>query len=69
MRGWSDEQSNEIFPEDTGTGVVSTGPRSEAGKKVASMNATKHGLTAKNRLSKQEEDQYQALLAGLVEEY
>jgi hypothetical protein len=33
------------------------------------MNATKHGLTAKNRLSKQEEDQYQALLAGLVEEY
>ena len=48
---------------------VSAGPKTATGKKVASMNATKHGVTAKNRLNKNEQNQYQSLLEGLVQEY
>ena len=33
------------------------------------MNATKHGLTAKNWLDEHERDQYQSLLHALVDEY
>jgi hypothetical protein len=48
---------------------LSTGPRTKAGKKVASMNATRHGLTAKNWLNTQEQERYQSLLVSLTEEY
>lgn len=48
---------------------LSTGPKTKAGKKASSMNAVKHGLTAKNRVNEQERDQYQYLLDALIEEY
>ena len=47
----------------------STGPRTSPRKKVASMNATKHGLTAKNWLDEKEQELYQSLLHSLTEEY
>lgn len=49
--------------------AISTGPKTKAGKKVASMNATKHGLTAKNFLNEQEKELYQSLLDSFTGEY
>ena len=49
--------------------LLSTGPRTAAGKKIASLNATRHGLTAKNWLNEQEQERYQSLLDALTEEY
>ena len=48
----------------------STGPSTDAGKARASQNAIKHGLLAKHLLLTDEsEEDYQALLAGLIESH
>ena len=47
----------------------STGPKTEEGKSVSSMNALKHGLTAKTTLLPDEDFQvYSALSGGIREE-
>lgn len=48
---------------------IPTGPKSTAGKKVASRNAAKHGLTAEHPLTQVEDDRLEQLLKALNKEY
>lgn len=48
---------------------IPTGPKSTAGKKVASRNATKHGLTAEHPLTQAEDERLVQLLKALNKEY
>ena len=47
----------------------STGPKTKAGKSIASSNAIKHGATAKHFISPVESQAYQAFLAALQKAY
>ena len=47
----------------------STGPKTKAGKSIASSNAVKHGATAKHFISATESQAYQAFLAALQKAY
>ena len=47
----------------------STGPKTKAGKSIASSNAVKHGATAKHFISPVESQAYQAFLAALQKAY
>jgi hypothetical protein len=47
----------------------STGPKTKAGKSIASSNAIKHGATAKHFISATESQAYQAFLAALQKAY
>ena len=47
----------------------STGPKTKAGKSIASSNAVKHGATAKHFISSAESQAYQAFLAALQKAY
>jgi hypothetical protein len=48
---------------------VATGPKSEAGKQIASKNAIKDGLTARRFLSKEEAQEFKETMEDLIEEY
>ena len=47
----------------------STGPKTKAGKSIASSNAVKHGATAKHFIGGAESQAYQAFLAALQQAY
>ena len=47
----------------------STGPKTKAGKSIASSNAVKHGATAKHFIGEAESQAYQAFLAALQKAY
>lgn len=48
---------------------AATGPKSEAGKQIASKNALKDGLTARRFLSEEEAEEFKNTMMDLIEEY
>ncbi|MDH3582081.1 MAG: hypothetical protein OEM91_15835 [Hyphomicrobiales bacterium] len=49
---------------------MSTGPKTEAGKQASKMNSTKHGLTAKTVVIKDEDPEvFDMLRNGLIREF
>ncbi len=49
--------------------IKSTGPKSLAGKEIASINAFKHGLTAQKWISPELEKYFEQVLKSLTQEY
>jgi hypothetical protein len=62
--------SAEKFAANRSNAQRSTGPKTEAGKKAASRNATRHGLTGKHVVNQGENPEaYEALRRDLLEAY
>jgi len=51
------------------TKLKTPGPKSEAGKAIASINAFKHGLTSQKWLDGEHEDYFKTILGSLTDEY
>lgn len=51
------------------TKLKTPGPKSEAGKAIASINAFKHGLTSQKWLDGEHEDYFKKILGSLTDEY
>lgn len=48
---------------------TNSGPKTKAGKKISSRNATTHGLTAKHWSNPVEQESYSAFLSALIKDY